>query len=172
MRAGGVAAFVGLGSNLDQPERQVRQALLELDGLAGSRLIGHSPLYGSSPVGPPGQPNYVNAVARLETSLDAHALLDALQAIEFSHGRVRGGERWGPRPLDLDLLLFAERVIRTPRLSVPHPGLGQREFVLYPLLEIAGPDLEIPGHGPLGPLAAACARGGLQRLAPSVREPD
>ena len=147
MRAGGVAAFVGLGSNLDQPERQIRQALLELDGLADSRLTGHSPLYGSSPVGPPGQPDYVNAVARLETSLDAHALLDALQAIELSHGRVRG-ERWGARTLDLDLLLYGDRQIDTPDLKVPHPQLHLRAFVLVPLHDLA-PDLELPGLGPL-----------------------
>ena len=147
MRVGGVAAFVGLGSNLGQPERQVRQALLELDGLADSRLTGHSPLYGSSPVGPPGQPDYVNAVARLETSLDAHALLDALQAVELSHGRVRG-ERWGARTLDLDLLLYGDRQIDTPDLKVPHPQLHLRAFVLVPLHDLA-PDLELPGLGPL-----------------------
>ena len=147
MSAGGVAAFIGLGSNLGEPERQIRRALVELDGLAHSRLTGQSPLYGSSPVGPPGQPDYVNAVARLDTSLQPHALLEALQAIERSHGRVRG-ERWGARTLDLDLLLYGDRQIDTAVLQVPHPQLHLRAFVLVPLHDLA-PDLELPGLGPL-----------------------
>lgn len=147
MSAGGVAAFIGLGSNLGEPERQIRRALLELDGLEGSRLAGHSSLYGSSPVGPPGQPDYVNAVARLDTSLEPHALLEALHAIERSHGRVRG-ERWGARTLDLDLLVYGDRQINTAVLQVPHPQLHLRAFVLVPLYDLA-PDLELPGLGPL-----------------------
>ena len=147
MSAGGVAAFIGLGSNLGEPERQLSRALVELDGLAHSRLTGQSPLYGSRPVGPPAQPDYVNAVARLDTSLDAFVLLDALQAIERSHGRVRG-ERWGARTLDLDLLLYGDRQIDTAVLQVPHPQLHLRAFVLVPLHDLA-PDLELPGLGPL-----------------------
>jgi len=168
----GVRAFIGLGSNLDEPEQQVLRACQELVTLSNTACLRCSSLYRSRPLGPQDQPDFINAVAELRTGLAPERLLEELQGIETSHGRVRGGERWGPRPLDLDLLLFADRVIRTPRLTVPHPGLGQRGFVLYPLLEIAGPELEIPGHGPLGPLAAACARGGLERLAASVGEPD
>ena len=147
MSAAPVAAFIGLGSNLDRPEQQIRQALFELDGIEHSHLAGQSPLYGSSPVGPPGQPDYVNAVARLDTSLDAHALLDALHAIEHSHGRVRG-EYWGARTLDLDLLLYGDRQIHSATLNVPHPQLHLRAFVLVPLHDLAA-DLVLPGLGPL-----------------------
>ena len=159
-----VSAFIGLGSNLDVPEQQVRRACREMESLPESACIVCSSLYRSRPLGPQDQPDFINAVAELRTALAPERLLAELQRIEISHGRMRGGERWGPRPLDLDLLLFADRVICTPRLMVPHPGLIQREFVLYPLLEIAGPALEIPGHGLLGPLAAACDRGGLEKL--------
>ena len=163
MSAGAVAAFIGLGSNLGEPERQIRRALVELDGLAHSRLTGQSPLYGSRPVGPPGQPDYVNAVAGLDTTLQPHALLEALQAIERSHDRVRG-ERWGARTLDLDLLLYGERQIDTPVLQVPHPQLHLRAFVLLPLYDLA-PDLELPGLGPLADYLPQLPGGDLWRLA-------
>jgi len=167
-----VRAFIGLGSNLDDPEQQVRVACRELESLPRSAVVSCSSLYRSHPLGPQGQPDFINAVAELRTELDPDALLSQLQRIELSHGRVRGGERWGPRPLDLDLLLVGDRVMRTERLTVPHPGLTEREFVLYPLLEIAGPELEIPGHGPLGPLAAACDPGGLDKLDRGAGELD
>lgn len=147
MSANPVTVFIGLGSNLDRPEQQVRRALDELDAVPKTRLAGYSPLYGSRPFGPAGQPDYVNAVARLETSLDAHGLLERLQAIELDHGRVRG-ERWGPRTLDLDLLIYGDQLIDTPALQVPHPQLRWRAFVLVPLYDLA-PDLELPGLGPL-----------------------
>jgi 2-amino-4-hydroxy-6-hydroxymethyldihydropteridine diphosphokinase len=143
----GVPAFVGLGSNLDEPVAQLRRALLELAEIPHTRLIERSPLYGSTPLGPPGQPNYVNAVAMLETSLDAHSLLDELQAVEQRHGRERA-DRWGPRTLDLDLLLYGDALIDSPRLQVPHPQMHRRAFVLVPLHDLA-PDLELPGLGPL-----------------------
>ena len=142
-----VPAFIGLGSNLDRPEQQVRRALGELDAVPETRLTGCSPLYGSRPFGPVGQADYVNAVASLETSLGAQALLERLQAIELDHGRVRG-ERWGPRTLDLDLLIYGDQLIDTPTLQVPHPQLRRRAFVLVPLYDLA-PDLVLPGLGPL-----------------------
>ena len=147
MNVAGVLAFVGLGSNLDGPEQQLRLALRELGDLPDTQLIGHSPLYGSTPQGPPGQPDYVNAVAMLRTGLDPHGLLDRLQDIERRHDRIRK-ERWGPRTLDLDLLLYADRQIDSRRLQVPHPRLHRRPFVLVPLHDLA-PDLELPGLGPL-----------------------
>jgi len=112
---------------------------------------------------PADQPAYINAVARLETQLSVTALLDALQAIEAQHGRVRSGERWGPRTLDLDILLYGDAQIDTPRLRVPHPGLAERNFVLQPLAEIA-PMLEIPGLGALRDLVMRCVVAGLERL--------
>ena len=165
----GVRVFLGLGSNLGDPERQVRRACRELESLPRSAFVSCSSLYRSHPLGPQDQPDFVNAVAELRTELDPESLLAELQRIEVSHGRVRGGQRWGPRPLDLDLLLFGDRVIRSALLTLPHPGLSERAFVLYPLLEIAGPDLEIPGHGPLGPLAAACDPRGLEKLGQGAR---
>ncbi len=156
-------AYIGLGSNLDHPATHVRQALEDLSALPDSHLAAASALYASAPMGPADQPDYVNAVAALDTGLDAHALLRALQGIEAAHGRVRGPQRWGPRTLDLDLLLFGDAVIDDEDLSVPHPGLPERDFVLYPLSEIA-PDLIVPGQGSLGELLARCPRDGLKRL--------
>ena len=153
-------AYVGLGSNLNRPLRQVRDALQELRQIPGSRLVRHSPLYRSAPIGPPDQPDYVNAVAMLATELDPFDLLDALQAIETRHGRERS-VHWGPRTLDLDLLLYADRRIDSPRLQVPHPQLHRRAFVLVPLHDIA-PQLTVPGHGALSALLAAVDRQGLR----------
>lgn len=147
MSAAEVVAYVGLGSNLDEPEQQVRGGLRELDQLPGTRLVRQSSLYQSPPLGPPGQPDFVNAVAMLATSLEAHSLLDQLQGLEQQHGRERG-ERWGPRTLDLDLLLYGRDTIDSPRLQVPHPQMSRRAFVLVPLFELA-PDLVLPGLGAL-----------------------
>jgi len=162
-----VSAFIGLGSNLENPCQQVHTALNELTTLTSTRVSAVSSLYRSAPMTgsgvPVDQPAYINAVARLETQLSATALLDALQAIEAQHGRVRGGERWGPRTLDLDILLYGDAQIDTPRLRVPHPGLAERNFVLQPLAEIA-PTLEIPGLGALRELVMQCAVAGLERL--------
>jgi 2-amino-4-hydroxy-6-hydroxymethyldihydropteridine diphosphokinase len=113
-------------------------------------------------MGPQDQPEYINAVASLETNLQAEALLDALQAIEQAQGRVRD-ERWGPRTLDLDILLYGDEVIDSDRLTIPHPGLSEREFVLYPLYELA-PDLMIPGLGSLASLYQHCDANGIERL--------
>jgi 2-amino-4-hydroxy-6-hydroxymethyldihydropteridine diphosphokinase len=140
--------YIGLGSNLEGPRGQVERALEELAGLPQSRLLRHSRLYRSAPLGPEGQPDYINAVAALETALSPLDLLDELQRIETLHGRVRG-ERWGARTLDLDLLLFGEERIELPRLKVPHPEMANRAFVLIPLAEIAPAGLVIPGLGSL-----------------------
>jgi len=156
-----VRACVALGSNLDDPVGQVRRAFAELDALPGTRLVTRSRLYHTAPVGPP-QPDYVNAAAVLDTTLDADALFDGLLAIEKAHGRVRA-ERWGPRTLDLDLLVYGDAVIDTPRLTVPHPQLGRRPFVLLPLAEVAG-DLVVPGLGRVSDLRAACRAEGVVPL--------
>ncbi|MHB1241278.1 MAG: 2-amino-4-hydroxy-6-hydroxymethyldihydropteridine diphosphokinase [Gammaproteobacteria bacterium] len=158
-----VQAYIGLGSNLEDPVRQVCRAFAELDAIARTRCVTRSSLYRSAPMGPAGQPDYINAVAAVETGLSPDALLDALQAIEQTHGRVRGAEHWGPRTLDLDLLLFGAQSRRDVRLTLPHPGLHQRAFVLYPLQEIA-PDLVIPGYGLLRELARQSAYSTLERV--------
>lgn len=143
-----IAAFVGLGSNLGRPAARVREAIAALAKLEETRLVRSSPLYRNPAVGPGRQPDYVNAVAELATTLGPHALLDALQAIEQRMGRERGPVRWAPRVIDLDLLLYGERRIDDERLTVPHPRMAERAFVLYPLADVA-PDLVIPGEGPI-----------------------
>jgi 2-amino-4-hydroxy-6-hydroxymethyldihydropteridine diphosphokinase len=160
----GSRAYIGLGSNLQQPAAQLRRALEALVRIPGSRLQTQSRLYRSRPLGPQDQPAFVNAVAELSTRLAPLELLDRLQALELIQGREHGGPRWGPRTLDLDLLLYGDRRIELPRLRVPHPGLAEREFVLYPLLEIAGSELTVPGLGRLGELVARCPRNGLEPL--------
>lgn len=155
--------YIGLGSNLAEPLTQLRGALAALAALPQSRLVAVSSFYASDPLGPADQPRYVNAVAALDTDLAPLALLDALQAIELDQGRVRKAERWGPRTLDLDILLFGERRLDEPRLSVPHYHMHARPFVLYPLAELA-PDLRLPDGRRLADLLAACPFVGLERL--------
>lgn len=157
--------YLGLGSNLDQPARQIRRAVDELDALPGVRLDAVSPLYANPPLGPADQPDYVNAVARLQVDLPPHDLLDATQALEARHGRRRdGGPRWGPRPLDIDILLYGQREIGDERLHVPHPGIRLRPFVYFPLWKIE-PRLVVPGLGPLQSLVGdGSVPPGLQEL--------
>ncbi len=155
--------FIGLGANLHQPLQQLQTAALALRQLPDTQLIAISSLYGSKPMGPQDQPDYVNAVAQLVTSLSPHQLLDALQQIEQTQGRTRKAERWGPRTLDLDILLFGELQLNDERLTVPHYGMHLREFVLYPLAEIA-PTLELPTHGTLSGLLAKVPLNGLTVL--------
>lgn len=143
---GEYAAYIGLGSNLDDPAAQITRALASLDTLAGTRLVRHSRLYRNPPMGPPAQPDYVNAVAVVGTTLPPPALLAALHALERAQGRVRDGSRWGPRTIDLDLLVYDDVRIDSPELNIPHPGLAERPFVLVPLLEVA-PELHVPGLG-------------------------
>jgi 2-amino-4-hydroxy-6-hydroxymethyldihydropteridine diphosphokinase len=162
--------YIGLGSNLDDPPRQIRRAVQALRQLPYTAYLGDSGLFLSRPMLPPGaqsasaggQPDYCNAVVRLRTALDPFELLDRLQRIEHDQGRVRG-ERWGARCIDLDILLYADQCIDHERLQVPHPGLHQREFVLYPLQNI-DPSLRIPGHGKLAALLQRCPRNGIEYL--------
>ena len=158
-----VLSYIGLGSNLADPVMQVRQAISAIATLPSSKLQAQSPLYISKPMGPSDQPDYINAVVALETTLTPLELLDAMQSIEQVQGRVREGQRWGPRTLDLDILLYGQEVINQLRLQVPHPGLTERSFVLYPLASIA-PELVIPNHGSLRDLLANCPDDGLERL--------
>lgn len=157
-------AYIALGSNLDDPLAQVRQAIGELEQLSNSRLLAVSGLYRSAPMGPADQPDYINAVALLETSLSPFALLDALQAVEQRHGRVRGPQRWGPRSLDLDVLLYDQQVIEDQRLTIPHPGMAERAFVLYPLQELVTPEFVIPGQGAVQELLPRVAADRPERL--------
>lgn len=138
-------AFVGLGSNLDDPERQIETALGALDALPSTRVVRRSRRYRTEPVGYADQPDFVNAVAELETALEPQALLHAMLALEQAHRRVRG-RRNGPRTLDLDLLLYDERELDEPGLVLPHPRMHERAFVLVPLHEIA-PEANVPGRG-------------------------
>lgn len=158
-----VRAWVGIGANLEDPRQQVETALCELAALPSTRLVRASSRYRTPPMGPPDQPDYVNAVAELETALAPLALLDELQRIELAHRRQRGAERWGPRTLDLDLLLYGDERLDLPRLIVPHPGIADRAFVLVPLAEIA-PDLSIPGLGPIRRLVVEVSAAGMEKL--------
>lgn len=148
-----VPAYIGLGSNLGNPAVQIRRAFDELAGLPGTRLVATSRLYRNPPFGEIRQPDFVNAAAGVLTHLAPAALLAHLKQIEDAHGRDRAAERWGPRTLDLDLLVFGDRVEAGPPLDLPHRGIRHRNFVLLPLLEIA-PGLYIPGLGTVRALAA------------------
>ena len=155
-------AYIGIGSNLEDPRAQVAAALRELAELPRSRLVARSSLYRSAPLGYEAQPEFINAVARLDTELAAAELLARLQAIEAEHGRRRSFAN-APRSLDLDLLLFGEQRISGPELTVPHPRMHERAFVLVPLIEIA-PDAQIPGRGSAAALAAALAPQKIARI--------
>jgi len=155
--------FIGLGSNLDEPLAQLKKALAALKKMNDSQLINVSHFYRSLPMGPQDQPDYINAVAELKTKLSAEQLLGALQKIENEQGRVRQ-QRWGPRTLDLDILLYGNEVINTERLTVPHYGMKERNFVLYPLSELINGDFNIPNMGTMKKLLASCSIDGLQRL--------
>ncbi|MFC0048912.1 2-amino-4-hydroxy-6-hydroxymethyldihydropteridine diphosphokinase [Rheinheimera tilapiae] len=162
-----IRVYLGLGANLDAPLQQLQQAVTALSQLPQSQLAAVSSFYGSKPMGPQDQPDYVNAVAALDTTLPAETLLNELQRIELEQGRQRKDDRWGPRTLDLDILLYGEEILATPRLTVPHYGMHQREFVLYPLLELA-PQLHIPGLGALADIAKQVPRNGLTILTPGL----
>jgi 2-amino-4-hydroxy-6-hydroxymethyldihydropteridine diphosphokinase len=155
-----VLVYIGLGGNLGDAVGRLRLARRAINAIAGVREMAFSSLYRSAPMGPADQPEYLNAVMAVATTLAPLDLLRELQAVETAFGRVRIGERWGPRTLDLDILLYGSETLSGERLTVPHPGLAEREFVLYPLQEIA-PDLEIPGKGRLADLVRQCPRRGL-----------
>jgi 2-amino-4-hydroxy-6-hydroxymethyldihydropteridine diphosphokinase len=156
-------AYVGLGSNLDEPATQVRRALSALAALPATRLLRRSRLYRSRPLGPVAQPDFVNAAAGLLTQLDASDFFAELRALERALGREPTRERWGPRRIDLDLLMFAQLQLQGPELQLPHPGIVKRNFVLYPLSEVA-PELVVPGCGPLAALTAAVSAEGIWPL--------
>jgi 2-amino-4-hydroxy-6-hydroxymethyldihydropteridine diphosphokinase len=147
-----VDAYIALGSNLDGPQARVERAFAALDALPQTRLRARSRLYRTPPWGVREQPDFINAVAALDTQLAPHALLEALLALEAQAGRVRG-IRNGPRVLDLDLLLYGSEALHLPDLEVPHPRLHERAFVLVPLADVA-PDLEVPGRGRVADLLA------------------
>lgn len=162
--SGQVRVFVGLGANLGDAVATLRAAVDELRATPGIELGALSGIYRNPPLGPQDQPDYHNAVAELSTGLSAETLLGLLQDVEQRFGRERGPQRWGPRTLDLDLLLYGDAVIRSERLTVPHPGLRERAFVLYPLHEIA-PGLMLPGGEAVGDLLERIPAHTLQRVA-------
>lgn len=157
-----VDAYIGLGSNLEQPAAQLAKAVSELAGLPKTTLVAQSPFYASRPVGPQDQPDFVNGAVHLRTDLSAHELLDYLQAIEQAHGRERL-RHWGPRTLDLDLLLFGQTTLNDARLTVPHAELANRDFVLQPLLDLA-PELALPDGTIVAELRRHCPDNQLRKL--------
>lgn len=157
-------AYIALGSNLGDSKQQLLNAIDKLSGLSDSRLVARSRFYRTPPWGNVDQPDFLNAVVVLETSLPPHDLLDALLEIEREAGRLRSGERWGPRTLDLDLLHVAGQTINDERLTLPHPHISERAFVLLPLNDLA-PDLEIPGQGRVSDLLRAVDTQGCEAMA-------
>lgn len=162
-----VRAYVGIGSNLGEPMEQVRRAVAAMRALPHTRVVKLSSLYRSLPLGGADQPDYINAVAVLDTRLDARRLLAALHDIEAAQGRDRSAGRWASRTLDLDLLVYGAERHAEADLTVPHPGIAEREFVLHPLNEVA-PDLDIPGLGPVAEHVSRCPDRGLARLEDSL----
>lgn len=154
-------AYVALGSNLGDSRATLVGAAEALAALPGSRLAGISRIYRTPPWGRRDQPDFLNAVVRLRTTLEPHDLLDALMAIERRFGRMRDGERWGPRTLDLDLLHVDGVVLDEPQLTLPHPRMGERAFVLLPLADLA-PELELPGQGRVAELLRRVDAGGCE----------
>jgi len=159
-------AYIGLGSNLSEPIKQIQSAITEIEKIAQSRVVTVSSIYLSKPMGPQDQDDYINAVLALETSLSAIELLDALQAIENKAGRVRKENRWGARILDLDIILYGNDVIKSDRLVIPHYGMTEREFVLLPLAEIA-PDLHLPNGNSVKFLSQNIANNDITKLIPN-----
>lgn len=157
-------AFIALGGNLQSPVTQIQQAIAEIAALPQTQLCKRSSLYKTPPVGYDNQPDFINAVIEVETKLNALELLDALLAIENMHGRTRPFAN-APRVLDLDVLMYDDVEIKTAKLTLPHPRMHERGFVLLPLAEIA-PDLEIPRHGRVSKLVALCEQTGIERLEP------
>lgn len=157
------SCYIGLGSNLESPIKQINKALTALNELPKSQLIVHSSLYLSKPMGPKDQNDFINAVANLSTQLAPIELLDCLQQIELEQGRELCEENWGPRTLDLDILLYANQVINHPRLRIPHYGMKEREFVLIPLNEIA-PELKLPDNSRVSLYANQINTNGIKRL--------
>ncbi|MBW0148670.1 2-amino-4-hydroxy-6-hydroxymethyldihydropteridine diphosphokinase [Marinobacter arenosus] len=162
-------AFIGLGSNLEDPAAQLARAVTALATLPNTVFVAQSPFYASRPVGPQDQPDFVNGAVWLRTSLTPHALLDHLQSIEHRHGRERL-RHWGPRTLDLDLLIFGDQTIADDRLTMPHKELPNRDFALQPLLDL-NPDLTLPDGRPIKALREHCPDNHLRKLPPANRDP-
>jgi 2-amino-4-hydroxy-6-hydroxymethyldihydropteridine diphosphokinase len=162
-------AFVGLGSNLAEPSVQLAQAVIGLAAMPDTELVAQSPFYCSRPVGPQDQPDFVNGAVWLRTALTPLALLDQLQAIEQAHGRERL-QHWGPRTLDLDLLIYGNQTINETRLTVPHPELPNRDFVLQPLLDLDSA-LALPDGTAVADLRSECPDNHLRKLHPISRNP-
>lgn len=158
--------FIGLGSNMKEPLNQLKNAVAAIRSTPGLTKISFSSVYQTEPMGPADQPDYLNAVVQCETTLSANRLLDRMQLIENRAGRIKD-RRWGPRSLDLDLLLYGQQIINTLRLTVPHTGIAERSFVLYPLAELA-PSLDIPGKGKISDLLDRCPQRGISRLQSSL----
>ncbi|MGR5449548.1 2-amino-4-hydroxy-6-hydroxymethyldihydropteridine diphosphokinase [Vibrio sp. PNB22_3_1] len=156
-----ITAYIAVGSNLADPVSQANVAIEALKTLPNSEFIQASLLYSSTPMGPQNQPDYINAVVAINTNLMPLELLNCTQAIEQEQGRVRKDERWGPRTLDLDIILYGNEVINSDRLTVPHYGMREREFVLYPLAEIA-PSLQLPDGTEVSSLLERVDRNGLR----------
>jgi len=144
--------YIGLGSNIEQPDLQIKNAIIALNNLPGTKVTADSGYYKSKPMGPKDQPDYVNAVVEIETAMNATELLKHCQLIEKQQGRVKT-RRWGERTIDLDILLYGDQQIEMNNLMVPHPGIFQRDFVYMPLLKI-NPEIEIPGKGLLSNMVA------------------
>jgi 2-amino-4-hydroxy-6-hydroxymethyldihydropteridine diphosphokinase len=158
-----VAAYIGIGSNLDDPEAQVRRAIAALASIPETRFVRASRLFRTAPWGRTDQPAFVNAAAEIATALTPRALLGALLAIERAQGRHRDGTRWGPRTLDLDVLLYADATIEEPGLAIPHPHLAERAFVLLPLADLE-PALVVPGRGRISTLLRNVDANGVEPL--------
>jgi 2-amino-4-hydroxy-6-hydroxymethyldihydropteridine diphosphokinase len=156
-------AYIALGSNLDSPRDQIERGFESLSRLSRTRLIARSALYASAPLGPVAQPEFVNAVGAVLTQLMPQELLRALKQLEQTLGRAEPILRWGPRLIDFDILVYADLSIESTELAIPHPGITQRNFVLYPLRDIA-PDLLVPGKGAVRALAARVDGQGLRRI--------
>ncbi len=156
-------AYVGIGSNLGDSRGRVAQAVAGLGGLPQTRLVASSAFYSTTAFGPVEQRDFVNAAAGLVTRLPLDAFFEALLALEASLGRTPPRQRWGPREIDLDLLVFGQAIRADERLTLPHPGIAERDFVLFPLRDLA-PDLEVPGLGVVRDLAAAVQDRGMRRL--------
>lgn len=158
-----VPAFIALGSNVGDSIGHLHWAARRLNETRSSRICAYSPIYMSEPVGLTDQPEFTNAVLKIETSLSAQELLQQIRLIEAERGRDRTGPRWGPRTLDIDILLYDDRIITDRDLIIPHPRMTQRNFVLTPLRDLEGDDFKVPGYGTIRDLSASCPAGRLTR---------
>jgi 2-amino-4-hydroxy-6-hydroxymethyldihydropteridine diphosphokinase len=167
MRKDPVHAYIGIGSNLDDPMWQVTNAFELLDELPGCHVLARSSIYQSAPFGDVVQDDFMNAVAKLETAVPAGILLSCLKEIERAQGRDPKAERWGPRVIDLDILLYGSEKIDLPNLQIPHAGIAERNFVLLPLREIEA-ELVIPGLGPVADIVVDECSPPISRIAKTI----